>query len=398
MSEIQSRLLFAGIALAFLIWGALGSIIGPILPDMTKAFTLSSTQAGFVFIPWSTGFSLGALASKKLLDRYKIEKLLALFAAIATLCCIGLFFCSSFAQFLTIFSLLGAAGGATFTIGHTFIGQTFTTRRVTAISALDLLFSLGNVSSPLLLVLLLSLALGWQFPFLIFAVACSICLIIYAIILLLSHNSAQNEVTKSAKSPSQSEEQQSKIVEKLPLLYLIFPAAFLGAVEWGQNIWFVSYSIDSGASETAARVGHSVFLTGMIIVRIIAILMGQLINDARIVRLFFALTLIGNLLIVLTGSYNLHLFGCLISGVGMGAMFPILLARAMEVDPARSASFSVTMILATTIGGQVASLTIGTLADYFGIGQTFLFTTLFCILLIIAFEVFWRRARAAIEN
>lgn len=394
MSDIQSKLLFVGIALAFLIWGALGSIIGPLLPEMTEAFTLSSTQAGFVFIPWSTGFSLGALASKRLLDSYKIEKLLAFFAGVATLCCVALFFCTSFVQFLTVFSLLGAAGGATFTIGHTFIGQTFTTRRVTAISALDLLFSFGNLSSPLLLVLLLSLALGWQFPFLIFAAACSICLVIYAVILLLSRNTSQNEV----KGDVSKTHEARTAVAKLPIMYLVFPAAFLGAVEWGQNIWFVSYSIDSGASETAARIGHSVFLTGMIIVRIFTILMGQLINDARIVRAFFAMTLIGNLLIVLTGTYNLHLIGCFIAGIGMGAMFPILLARAMEADPARSASFSVAMILASTVGGQIASLTIGTLADYFGIAQTFMFTTLFCIFLIIGFEIFWKRAKTAIAN
>lgn len=394
MSDIQSKLLFVGIALAFLIWGALGSIIGPLLPEMTETFVLSSTQAGFVFIPWSTGFSLGALASKKLLDSYKLEKLLAFFATVATLCCLALFFCNTFAQFLTAFSILGAAGGATFTIGHTFIGQTFTKRRVTAISALDLLFSFGNVSSPLLLVLLFSLALGWQFPFLIFAVACSICLIIYTVILLLSRKTLQN---KANETPSEVQG-QSTTHAKFPLIYLVFPAAFLGAVEWGQNIWFVSYSIDSGASETAARVGHSVFLTGMIVVRIFTILMGQLINDARIVRVFFAMTLIGNLLIVLTGAYNLHLIGSFIAGIGMGAMFPILLARAMEADPARSASFSVAMILATTVGGQVASLSIGTLADYFGIAQTFMFTTLFCILLIIGFEVFWKRAKTAISS
>lgn len=361
---------------------------------MTEAFALSSTQAGFIFIPFSTGFSLGALASKKLLDIFKIEKLLALFAGVATLCCIGIFFCNSFAQFLTIFSLLGAAGGATFTIGHTFIGQTFTTRRVTAISALDLLFSFGNVASPLLLVLLLSLALGWQFPFLLFAVACSICLIIYAVILLLSRSNPQH----SANHDVSNAEIKAITAAKLPILYLVFPAAFLGAVEWGQNIWFVSYSIDSGASETAARVGHSVFLTGMILVRIFAIVMGQLINNVQIVRVFFAMTLIGNLLIVMTGSYTLHIIGCLIGGMGMGAMFPILLARAMEADPARSASFSVAMILATTVGGQIASLSIGTLADYFGIAQTFMFTTLFCIFLIIGFEIFWQRARAAIAS
>lgn len=394
MSGIQSKLLFVGIALAFIIWGALGSIIGPLLPEMTEAFTLSSTQAGFIFIPWSTGFSVGALASRKLLAHYQIEKLLAVFAGVAMFCCVALFYCNSFAQFLTVFSLLGAAGGATFTIAHTFIGQTFTTHRVAAICAFDLLFSLGNLSSPLLLVLLLSLAFGWQFPFLIFAVACSICLIIYTAILLMTSRAARTETNE----PVLDSHEKSGVVVKLPIVYLVFPAVFLGAFEWGQNIWFVSYSIDSGASETAARVGQSVFLAGMILARVIAMFLGQLSNDTRLVRSFLAMMLIGNLVIVLTGSYNLHLIGCFIAGMGIGALFPILLARAMEVDPARSASFSVAMILSITVGGQMASLTIGTLADYFGIAQTFMFTSLFCILLIIGFEVFWQRATLAIAN
>lgn len=224
--------------------------------------------------------------------------------------------------------------------------------------------------------------------------ACSICLIIYTIILLLSRSKTQTEVVEDASDVSE----KSGGVAKFPIAYLVFPAVFLGAFEWGQSIWFVSYSIDSGASETAARLGLSVFLAGMIIVRIIAIFIGQAINNTWLVRAFFAISLLGNLVIVLTGSYTLHLIGCFIMGAGIGAMFPILLARAMEVDPARSASFSVAMILSITVGGQMASLTIGTLADYFGIAQTFMFTSLFCILLIIGFEIFWQRAKAAIAS
>ncbi len=395
MSDTQSKLLFVGIALAFLIWGALGAIIGPLLPEMTEAFSLSSAQAGFVFIPWSTGFSIGALTSQRLLHRYKIETLLAAFAGLSILFCIALFFCNTFIHFLIIFSLLGSAGGATFTLAHTFVGQTFTKHRVAAISSLDLLFSFGNVSAPLLLVLLLSFSFGWQSPFLFFALACSICLVIYTSILLLTAKQRRSgaEVSSSDAKPLTAPSKAT-----LPIGYLIIPAVFMGAFEWGQSIWFVSYSIDSGASETAARIGQSVFLVGMISIRILTIAIGQRSNDTRLVRTLFAFIVLGNLMIVLTGEYYIHLVGCFIAGAGVGAMFPIILSRAMEADPARSASYSVTMILCITVGGQLASLSIGTLADYYGIANTFRFTTIFGVIFIIGFEFFWRRAKASIAS
>ena len=85
-------------------------------------------------------------------------------------------------------------------------------------------------------------------------------------------------------------------------------------------------------------------------------------------------------------------------GVGLGPMFPILLARAMDVNPERSASFSVAMVLFITAGGHLASLAIGALADIYSIANTFMFSTVFAILLVISFEYFCTRTGKILKN
>jgi fucose permease len=85
-------------------------------------------------------------------------------------------------------------------------------------------------------------------------------------------------------------------------------------------------------------------------------------------------------------------------GFGMGAMFPVLLARAMDVNPQRSSIFSIAMILGTTVGGQLSSLSIGALSDFYPISDVFIITTFLVVLLIVSFEIFRNRTRAALDN
>ncbi|MEP2947592.1 MAG: MFS transporter [Lentilitoribacter sp.] len=397
MQKFFNIYLYAAIAFTFFIWGAMALVVGPLMPETVAAFSLSGTESGMIFIVWSSGFSIGSLGSKYLLDRFKIGAILSGAALLSALFCMFLYLSGDFIQYLTSFLPLGIMGGVSFTAGHTFVGQTFTENRASALGALDVVFSLGNVVSPLLLIVLFSSGFGWKSPFLIASCAFLASAAAYFTLFRSATLSSGQELSDDENKDAQQQTSKRK-AEQLPIWVLAVPACFLGAVEWSHNIWFVSYAIDIGLDDNISRVSHAAFLAGMIMIRILTIIIGNRIHNVRLVRTLFAMTLMGNLGIIFATNVELQVLSNVIMGFGMGAMFPVLLARAMDVNPQRSSSFSIAMILGTTVGGQLSSLSIGALSDFYPISHVFIVTTLFVVLLIISFEIFRARTRAALDN
>lgn len=370
-------------------------VVGPLMPETVAAFSLSGTQSGLIFILWSSGFSVGSLGSKFLLDRFKIGAILSGAALLSAVFCMFLYVSSSFVQYLISFLLLGTMGGVSFTAGHTFVGQTFTEKRASALGALDVVFSFGNVVSPLLLILLFSSGFSWKSPFMV----ASLAFIASSAAYFILFRSAQTKADANADDSADDRAERTRAkAANLPIWVLAVPACFLGAVEWSHNIWFVSYAIDIGLDDNVSRVSHAAFLAGMIAIRLLTIVIGNRIHNVRLVRTLFAMTLLGNLGIIFTKTVELQILANIVMGFGMGAMFPVLLARAMDVNPNRSSSFSIAMILGTTVGGQLSSLSIGALSDIYPISAVFILTTVFVLLLIVSFEIFRARTRAALDN
>ena len=395
MQKFFNIYLYAAIAFTFFIWGAMALVVGPLMPETVAAFSLSGTQSGLIFILWSSGFSVGSLGSKFLLDRFKIGAILSGAALLSAVFCMFLYLSGSFVQYLISFLLLGTMGGVSFTAGHTFVGQTFIEKRASALGALDVVFSFGNVVSPLLLIFLFSSGFSWKSPFMVAYLAFIASSAAYFILF----RSAQTKADANADDSADDQAEGTKAeVENLPIWVLAVPACFLGAVEWSHNIWFVSYAIDIGLDDNVSRVSHAAFLAGMIAIRLLTIVIGNRIHNVRLVRTLFAMTLLGNLGIIFTKTVELQILANIVMGFGMGAMFPVLLARAMDVNPNRSSSFSIAMILGTTVGGQLSSLSIGALSDIYPISAVFILTTVFVLLLIVSFEIFRSRTRAALDN
>jgi fucose permease len=391
LTKSNTSFLYIAIIITFFVWGAVAVISGLLMPETTEAFSINGTQSGLMFIIWSTGFTLGSFGAKPLLSKFQFEKLLGIVACGSALFAFCLYLSESYIQYLVSFMLLGVTGGASFTTAHTFVGQTFVHNRASALSALDVVFSMGSMISPLLLVVMFSFAFAWQTPFLLAAITFLLCAIAYL------------SIRRKGVEGAQDTDQDTSEIQKtshilLPIAVLAVPTFFMGALEWAHNLWFVSFAIEQGVGEDTARIYHSVFLGGMIAIRIITIVIGNCIHNIKLIRVLLAFTLVGNIGIVVADSWSLFIIASFMMGVGLGAMFPILLARAMDVNPQRSASFSVAMVLFITAGGHLSSLAIGALADIYSIADTFMFSTVFAVLLFISFEYFCTRTGKILSN
>ncbi|WP_179381789.1 MFS transporter [Jannaschia marina] len=381
MARSQLLLLFT-IGFTFFAWGLLGVVLGPLLPEIRVAFDLTSTAAGTIFFLWSVGFSLGSFGSRAVLDRVAPLPLLAGLGLCASAAAVVLHQAPDYLSFAVAFLCIGLAGGATFTAGHTLIGRAFVRRRVAALSALDIVFSTGNIAAPIAVIALLSAGYSWTLPFLglaaLFALGSGIC------------GLAMVFTAPRGRDADGSEEEDGTDTAggKVSLGLLAVASFALGWIEQGQHVWLVSFGISSGQDENVARLGHAAFLAGMLGVRLLAVILDQRMQSALVLRTLFAVIAAGFAILVLGRSPSAYLVGSTMMGAGIGALFPVFLGRATGVDPKGTATFSMVMIVSIAVGGQLASLGLGLLADLGDIVTAFWVNGLIVVLLVLAAERF----------
>jgi MFS family permease len=364
-------------SISFFLWGMLGVYIGVVLPEVTHAFKLSLSDAGAIFTVWSIGFCIGSFCAERLLRITASTWIFAIFSAAAALLSTTQMSVPTYIWFTGIYGLLGLFGGCIFTASHTLFGMLFPKHRSAALSLLDLFFSFGNMAAPLLCVALINNGYSWKLFFLLIGVGFFVCAILFAFCRLKQYGS-------SYPLPAANEHKRIAGLNLGPTLLLALGSFGLGATEWTQNVWFVTYAIDRGATPDLGRFSLSVFTAGMIIARAGLIILNRISYRRRIEYGLFIVGLLGTSLIVFC-PVQYMIAGNLLIGIGIGALLPIFLGRAMDFDPVRSAAYSMVMIISLTLGGQIASIIIGLTADHLGVKTAYMVIFGFIVMMMVNF-------------
>lgn len=387
MTDAGKLSLAAAVALSFFVWGVLGVLVGSILPQVTVELSLSSLEAGSIFVVWSVGFAGGSAAAARLLRLAPAHRLLLVLSAATAVVALVQARAPDFVVFASLYGVLGLFGGAVFTASHTVFGALFPARRTSALSVLDLVFSGGNIVAPLLVVALVATDTSWRVAFSLVGAAFFVCALAFASGGRVSRALAEAAPDRDAPASPPTFAQRARS-DRILLVALAAGAFGLGATEWAQHVWFVTYAIAVGTDDAFARIALSVFTAGMVTARIAAVAWGERMRDARVVRGLFALALVGHGAMLAAPGGAPLLLANLALGLGIGAMLPVFLGLAMDRDPARAASFSAVMIIGLTIGGQVASFTIGTLAELTSVAAAFPASFVAVGIMAVGFEAF----------
>ena len=345
----------------------MGVYLGAVMPEVIARFSLSQTGGGLIFVVWSLGFTAGSFLSERMLRKREPLSLLTILSMVTALVAAAQTYADTKAIFMALYGGLGLTGGAIFTASHTLYGQLFQDRRASALSVLDLLFSLGNMSAPLSAIAIFWFGLDWQDFFLF----CGLGFLLSAACFAVFLRSRRRPPEGTGISDKKIDGHEPKVGShphrrRLVVLCLSVGSLGLGALEWTQNVWLVSFAIGKGFDEATARYAMAIFTAGMIAARLTTIAAGRLAQDPRLIVTFFLIGAIGVPFLFGDRPATLWL-GNFLLGSGLGALLPIFLGRAMDGDPARSALYSMVMIVMLTIGGQLASLRVGVLADGIGI-------------------------------
>jgi fucose permease len=409
---VGRRSVAAFTAFAFFAWGVLGVTLGSVLPEISDWLHLSPTQGGLVFVVWAAGFMLGSGLVRGVLASVGFGGTLAALSFAASLFAFGIGVAPQFLSLLGGYLLVGACGGAVLTAGHTLFSALFPECRSSALGVLDVFFSLGNLAAPLTASLLLGHGADVRFMYALIGTL----LAANGVLFVLGHRllsetklqamAAQNgnaaegtaeagAAETQAVSPSDQTVPLRRVLLRRTGATLALAGLMLGALEWSQNVWFVTYAIEAKElAAEAARLSVAFFTVGMIVARLVVVSLGVRSTAPALNLVLALLALLGAVGIMLPSTVILLSIGNFALGFGMGALFPILLGVAMDRDALDSSSYSAILVITTTAGAQGASVLIGASASALGFSAAYLAVPIFAAALLAGVFVFLLPQRA----
>jgi fucose permease len=244
------------------------------------------------------------------------------------------------------------------------------TARAVAFTEANIVASLCTMLAPLAVGVAVSSGVGWR-------VALLLPLPILAI-LFLRHG--------REPVPEPIHQQSHAANQHLPRRFWAFWAvACLGvAGEWSVGFWGADYlHTVVGLPLELAVTTLSVFFVAILLGRIAGSRLARQFAPDRLLSGALALGIIGVTLLWQAPNATLSLIGLALSGLGIGNLYPLALAVAVESAPGQISAASVRMTLAGGVAIFSAPLLLGSWADRVGLQSAFALVPIFLILALI---------------
>lgn len=355
------------IFIGFFLLGLLIILWGVVLPDLNRDLAMSPAQSGWFFLTMAVGTVTGAYLGGKYVQKFDF---LLLFSGLGLIEAVVLMLVSgvehSWQLLLGIFSF-GLFCSVMFTIGHTLIARLHADRRAKMMGLMDFMFSLGTLAAPFLVVVMYWSEADWRDCLRL--LACLMCLLsAYSYWLARQHVALPGT---AAGNERRSLSYRAVLVQPA-FVALAFAMFGYGAVEWGNGNWFVSYANSALAIDAQnARLIFAFFTGGMVISRLVFAWFIPWLGARRLLQILAILMLSGALAIKLLQGETALAIGNLLLGLGLGGIYPLLLASAMDLDPENGPVLSGLSNIAGSLGCQVVGLGTGLWAQAQGIGTAF---------------------------
>lgn len=359
MSRLHPTLvIFSG----FFLLGNLIILWGLLLPDISESLQMEPAISGLFFTLMSAGTVTGAILGGKYVQKFDFLKLFSALAFAETFLLILVSYSYHWQVLLPLIIVVGLLYSIMFTIGHTLIARLYVSRRAAMMGMMDFMFSLGTLAAPFWVVVLFWYLEDWRLPLRIIAAG----------MLILSAYTwwVAGKITQPASKSSHQQQSLSylAVLKKPVFLLLLLSMIGYGAAEWGNGNWFVTYAIDGlKYPSEQARLMLAWFTGGMVISRLGFALLLRWFSPAQLMLVLASLALIGGLMLKLTEGPTLLALGNLALGLGVGGLFPLMLATAMDLDSDNGPVLSGLASIGNSLGFQLAGLLTGFWAQQSGI-------------------------------
>jgi MFS family permease len=370
-----------------LLWVMVIGLLGPSVPAIVKSLGISYAQAGFLFTLLSLGSlfgsSLGAIAS----DYVNRKRILAVFSALFAGGLMAVGFAPGYVALcvtVLVFSLFGSPIGS---IGQSVMLDMYPDQRGRYLSLQTLFAAVGSFVAPLLVAANLAGGLSWRWPFLETAA-----LVAVLVFVVLSVRIPDSAAKHRGRTPLRSIIRNPNMVIAAVLIF------FYVSIDLGFSYWLAEYfSAELGVNVRLSSAAVSIFLVGMISSRLATSRLVRHIATKRI--LVAGLTLAGASLLafILVPIIWLKAVLACTYGLGVGPVFPLIVAKASEEYPHQSGAVTGLLFGCVSLGGMVFPLLLGVLAANYGIERSYLLSLILLVFVLVG-VLLWIRRRKGEEE
>jgi FHS family glucose/mannose:H+ symporter-like MFS transporter len=360
----NKKVVFWSCCLGLLLFGIALTTLGSIVPDLKEKFQLDDIAAGTLFSILPLGILAGSLLFGPVADKYGFRILMTVSCILMAVGFEGIAFASSAGLLKVCIFIIGFGGGAINGAGSALVSDISDYDKTANISLLGVFFGIGALGMPLLLGIL-----GENFMFWKIVVAVGILSFLTGLLFMI------------IKLPP------PKITQKIPagkivdffrdkvLLLIAFFLFFQSSFEGLMNNWTTTYLTDHlSVSQGKALYGLSLFVAGMVIMRLLTGTILRYIPVKRILIASFFFGLTGLICIASGISTVVALTGFMLVGAGLAGGFPIMLgfvgARYQNIS---GTAFSFVLTIAL-LGNMLINYGMGIISEKYGISNLMIVT------------------------
>lgn len=302
----------APIYFGFYLLGVVGVILGPLLPDLEARWDVGHSEVAVLFLAQFGASSIGSILSTLNLRASLTFSYPLLAAGLATLA--G----SSWSTAPLAMALIGFGFGLCLPATNLVVANANPTRRGAALSTLNMIWGVGAVTCPLLLMALAGHIATAQILWTL-----SACLLAVGIAVAIGVRSA--DITEVNATPVPG----VQLAPDYPLIFVLALTLFfyVGA-ENTVSGWVVSLGNEiSGRTQSSSLLLGSLFWFAQALGRGFAPLALTKISERKLFQLLVTVGLGGVAAMMLSASGIAVGIGVVITGLGLSALFPLTVSR-----------------------------------------------------------------------
>lgn len=385
----MGSLLLAIIYLAFISLGLPDSLLGSGWPTMQADFGVPSSYAGYVSMSVSFMTIISALIAPTIIKRVRTQWIVVFSILLTVIGLIGFSFARSYAMLFLFVVPYGLGAGSVDSALNNYVAKHYSS---SVMNFLHCFYGLGAMISPYIMSLALSKAhwnQGYRWTAYIQSGIMLICLMSVP---LWKKNSAAED---DSEHDSAGIREALKIRGVIPTLIAFF--AYCSG-ECTCFLWTSSYFTGTSktiSAETAAAFGSLIF-GGLMFGRLVSAFVSDRLGDRLLIRIGIAVEAVGIILIFLpAGSYIPAAVGFVITGTGMGPVYPAIQHMAPDNFGRKNSAAVIGLQMASAyIGSTFMPMVFGHIQQAVGIRIMPLYLMFFAALNIGMLEYAYKRIRS----
>lgn len=361
----QSRSLFAALVLHIGVMGGAVAAIGALIPEMIRDFGWPYTHAGLVVAAGSAAFVLSTTAAGFVLPRLgaRVTVTAGLLLEALGLLLFGAW--PGVALTAAVYALLGVGFGAMEVAGNELAISMERGGRGQLMNLVHAAFAVGGITVTWATSWFLERGGDWRLVYRLLAGAT----LLVAVFLLTRPALAVTGRVRGEGGAAHGRRHRRAPDRSQALLLVILAAmgVYVG-IELGVAAWmseFIVAAIGGSVSQGARIV--SLYWVGLCLGRVGVGLLHRGTHHARVILALVAVAVAGLIVTVPAGGLGWAAAGAVITGIGLSALYPLLISLAGSAYPTRRSRAMGLTAASGGLGSMLVPLAITVVADAFGI-------------------------------